>query len=502
MIDAGVTFAPGRRIGNYELLVELASGGTATVGIAIYRGAEGFERLVVVKRVHRFLTKDREFMTMLLDEAKLASSVRSPHVVPVIDVVRADDEVVLVMDYVEAAALAQLVKEAARDGKRLPIAVVSRIACDVLLGLHEAHEAVDLRRQPLGIVHRDVSPQNVLVGVDGIARVIDFGIAKATSRAATTRAGVIKGKCAYMAPEQVDGLPVDRRADVFAAGIVIWEALTGQRLFKGEDDFDDMKRVMRAPIPPPSSIAPECGPDVDVVLSHALARPLEERFQTARAFARALEQAIPPAPARVVGEHVAAICGTELGYRHSRLQALLGDELDKISPRAPARPPPVNGTPPERVSHEPTLRIQEEKAPVAPTMASQEAMGPTETPVEADVVTGLPRRSATPVVIAVTIASLLVGAGAGALVLARQGASAGTATAVVPATATVSATATATGAASATATGAATATASATGAATASATGAATAPSSSASHGRLRPGPAPTRELKSNPYEH
>ena len=399
-MSPNVTFAPGQRVGSYEMLVELASGGTATVGIAVYRGAEGFERLVVLKRVHRHLTKDREFMGMLLDEARLASSIRHPNVVPVIDVVRAEDEVVLVMDYVESVSLSQLTREAERTGKRLPIAVASRILHDVLIGLHEAHEAVDIRRQPLGIVHRDISPQNIVVGVDGVSRVIDFGIAKARSRIATTRAGTIKGKCAYMAPEQVDGQPLDRRCDVFAAGIVLWETLTGKRLFRGDDEFEEMRRVMKAPIPPPSSENAECGPDVDVVLSHALARPLEERFQTARAFARALEQAIPPCDTRVVGEHVEAICGTELEYRHGRLQAILGEELDKLSPR---------------VGHR-TMPTVTAAMPPAPRETPPRL---TETSVESDIVVP-PRRSLTPVLVGVTVLSLLVGAAAATVYLSRS----------------------------------------------------------------------------------
>jgi len=323
----------------------------------------------------------------------------------------------------------QLPRAAARTGKRLPIAVASRILYDVLIGLHEAHEAVDIRRQPLGIVHRDISPQNIVVGVDGVSRVIDFGIAKARSRIATTRAGIIKGKCAYMAPEQVDGQPVDRRCDVFAAGIVLWEALTGKRLFRGDDEFAEMRLVMRAPVPPPSSLNPECGPDVDVVLSHALARPLEERFQTARAFARALEQAIPPAQTRVVGEHVEAICGTELEYRHGRLQAILGEELDKLSPRAPHRTvPPTTALVVETapVSREATVRLAPPEAPrtvVGPlrvgTLRSVDvAPASTETSVESDIVE-LPRRSLTPVLVGVTVLSLLVGAAVATVWLSR-----------------------------------------------------------------------------------
>lgn len=431
MSQAQVTFAPGQRLGNYELLLEIASGGTATVGIAVYRGAAGFERLVVIKRVHRQLTRDPEFTAMLTDEARLASSIRHPNVVPVIDVLRVDDEVVLVMDYVDSVTLSQLGKDASKQQRRLPMPVVSRILVDTLVGLHEAHEATDIRRQPLGIVHRDVSPQNILVGDDGVARVIDFGIAKARSRIARTRAGVIKGKCAYMAPEQVDGQPVDRRCDVFAAGIVLWESLTGARLFRGDDEFDEMRRVMTAPIPPPSALTPGCGTDVDALLSHALARPVEERFQTALAFARALEHAIPPAPARAVAEQVEAICGTELDYRHARLAAILGDEIDRLSPRSPRHTLATRTTALAPPSHPPTVRLAPDgrPSPAIPlsTLKSADPSPPASVAgVEADVthVAGLPKRSIAPLAIGVTLLSVVLGAAGAYAWLSRQPSSA------------------------------------------------------------------------------
>jgi serine/threonine protein kinase len=372
MNPGSATFAPKQRVGSYELLVEIGSGGTATVGIAVYRGAAGFERLVVVKRMHRKLTRDREFSAMLLDEARLASSIRHANVVPVIDVVRTDDEVALVMEYVESVSLAQLIRASIHHGKKLHPAVVARILVDALTGLHEAHEAVDMRRQPLGIVHRDVSPENVIVGIDGVSRVIDFGIAKATSRLARTQAGVVKGKCSYMAPEQVDGQPVDRRCDVFSAGIVLWEALTGARLFRGDDDFDEMRKVMQARVPAPSTLTGG-PPAIDAVVAAALARPLGERFPTARAFAQALEQAVPPAPAGIIAEHVVSLCGPELEARHARLMTVLGDEVHRFStlrarsivphasvaPAAPAPPPvaAVPSTPPRPAPPWPMLAV-------------------------------------------------------------------------------------------------------------------------------------------------
>jgi len=403
MNQANATFAPRQRLGSYELLVELASGGTATVGIAVYRGAAGFERLVVVKRVHRKLARDREFSAMLLDEARLASSVRHPNVVPVIDVVRTEDEVVLVMEYVEAVSLADLIAGVrASPLGRLPIAAVSRILVDTLTGLHEAHEATDLRRQPLGIVHRDMSPENVIVGIDGASRVIDFGIAQARSRLAQTRAGMIKGKGAYMAPEQVDGQPVDRRCDVFSSGAVLWEALTGARLFDGRDDFDAMRLVMSAPVRPPSSLSPECSPEVDSLVATALARPVADRFQTARAFARALEHAVPPAPPRLVGELVAAIAGPELERRNAKLLDILGDEASRLGLRSRLSISSPSLTPAARPPSNP-----------APAPASAPASAPAFAPASA------PARSIIPMVIGVSLLSVLIGAAAALAWLSR-----------------------------------------------------------------------------------
>jgi eukaryotic-like serine/threonine-protein kinase len=469
MSQSSATFAPGQRLGSYELLLELASGGTATVGIAVYRGAAGFERLVVVKRMHRNLTRDPDFTAMLLDEARLASSVRHPNVVPVIDVVRADDEVALVMDYVESVTMSELLRAAEATGKRVPIPIVSRIVTDVLTGLHEAHDAVDIRGQTLGIVHRDVSPQNLIVGADGISRVIDFGVAKARNRLARTQAGIVKGKCAYMAPEQVDGQPVDRRCDLFAAGIVLWEALTGRRLFRAGDEFDEMRLVMSAPIPGPSTLAQECTPEVDALLATALARPVGTRFQTALAFAQALERAIPPAPPRLVAQYVGATCRTELEYRRARLTAILGNEVAKLSSPASWSSPKVESAAADPAARGGTRKMVPALEPPQPR--------------------GSPKRSLAPMLLGVTI--VVVGVGGALVWLSRVsgGISAATATATATPTPTPTATATATPTPTATTT-------------TTPTTTAIPLPTPLRGSTSLRPPspPAPTAELKRNPY--
>jgi serine/threonine-protein kinase len=319
------------RLGNYEPLLELASGGMATVYIARQLGAAGFERIVVVKRVHRHLLGDRDFYRMFLDEAKVASLVRHPNVVPVIDTVEQEGELFLVMDYVESTALSTLLRAASEDGDRLPPSIACRILGDTLAGLHAAHEATDMRGERLEIIHRDVSPQNVIVGVDGTSRLIDFGVAKAVHRLSETKSGSLKGKLAYMSPEQAMGDEIDRRVDVFAAGVALHEALTGRRLFHGENDLDTMRRITEMAVPDPSAIAPGLPRALDAVVQRALVRDPAGRFQTAADFLDALEAAIVLAPPREVGAYLQLKCATRLEDRRAQLKAIVEGHAQPLS---------------------------------------------------------------------------------------------------------------------------------------------------------------------------
>ena len=220
-------------IGRYALYDQIAAGGMATVHFGRLHGPVGFSRLVAVKRLHPEFSRDREFVSMFIDEARHAARVRHPNVVQTLNVVDTEGELFVVMEYVQGESLARLL-QAARTAGPVPIPIACAIMCGVLNGLHAAHEATDTDGEPLGLVHRDVSPQNVLVGVDGIPRVLDFGIALVTSRKRTTGDGKLKGKFGYMAPEHIDGHAC-RQSDVFATGIVLWEVLTGKRLFGGDD---------------------------------------------------------------------------------------------------------------------------------------------------------------------------------------------------------------------------------------------------------------------------
>ncbi|HEX8794841.1 MAG TPA: serine/threonine-protein kinase [Polyangiaceae bacterium] len=323
--------APHMRLGAYEPLLQLATGGMATVYVARQIGAAGFERLVVVKRVHPHLLSNREFYDMFRDEARLAAMLHHSNVVAVTDVVESDGELFLVMEYVDSVALSTLLKTAADKRERLPPAVVVRILLDALSGLHAAHEAVDMRGNRLEIVHRDVSPQNVIVGSDGASRLIDFGVAKARHRLTETKSGSLKGKYGYMSPEQAKAQPIDRRADLFSAGVVLWETLTGSRLFRGENEFDTIRRITEEPVPAPSTIAPTVPRGVDAVALKALSRDRAARFQTAHEFIEALEAACLPAPTRDVGAIIKRLCGDRLDSRRSTLHDMLEGRIAPLS---------------------------------------------------------------------------------------------------------------------------------------------------------------------------
>jgi eukaryotic-like serine/threonine-protein kinase len=321
------------RIGSYEPLIRLASGGMASLYIARHAGAGGFERLVVIKRVHRHLLGNREFCDMFLDEARISSLIRHSNVVPVIDIAEANGELFLVLEYIESVSLAQLLAAAKAAGELLRPPVVSRIMSDALAGLHAAHEALDMRGVSMSVVHRDVSPHNILVDTHGMSSIIDFGIAKAASRLATTGTGQFKGKIRYMAPEQVKQQPLDRRADVFSAGVVLYEALTGRGLFGGADDGDSVLSVLVTEIPAPSSIAPGVSKQLDAVAREALERRRDQRFATAARFREALEEACPPATTEEVASVVARLGGEALARRREELQ----EALVRSSASSPAK---------------------------------------------------------------------------------------------------------------------------------------------------------------------
>ena len=323
-----VTYEGPQRIGRYDLVAEIASGGMATVFLANLSGVGGFRRFVAIKRLHPHLAKEQEFVEMFLDEARLAAGIHHPHVVPILEVGASERGYYLVMEYIEGDTLARLLARAATSGERLPAQIGNRIVVDMLAGLHAAHELKDEQGNPTELVHRDVSPQNILVGVDGNTRITDFGVARAASRLSATRAGQLKGKIAYMAPEQAVGDPtVDRRADVFSAAIVLWEVLAARRLFKAENEAATLARVISEPIPDILDVNPEIDPRVAAVVMKALEREREARYPTCLEFADDLEEAARASGVlstpREVATYVGQVIGQDIAQQREAVRAWL-----------------------------------------------------------------------------------------------------------------------------------------------------------------------------------
>lgn len=274
--------------GRYQLLSKLATGGMAQVFLARQTGPDG-ERLVVLKRILPHLAENEEFVRMFLQEARVAARLHHPGIAQVFDLGKVSDSFFLAMEYVHGEDFRRIVRQASADGRPLPVPLACRMVAGAAAGLHAAHEALDEKGQPLNVVHRDVSPQNLLVTFEGQVKVIDFGIAKAADSANTTRTGVLKGKYSYMSPEQADGRRVDRRSDVFALGIVLYELVTQQRLFRRATDLATIQAVLACKVQPPSNINPAIDPDLDALLLRVLTKDRDKRTPTAGALADELE---------------------------------------------------------------------------------------------------------------------------------------------------------------------------------------------------------------------
>ena len=320
-----------REIGRYSLYGEIASGGMATVYVGRLNAAGGFGRIVAIKRLHAHLARDPEFVSMFLDEARLAARIHHPNVVSTLDVVQSEDELFVVMEYIRGESLSKLARTLDELGERIPIPVVTAIAGGMLQGLHAAHMATDERGAPLGIVHRDVSPQNVLVGEDGVARVLDFGVAKAASRLQQTREGQLKGKLGYMSPEQISEQEVTAQSDIYAAGIVLWEALAGRFLFRGQTDGETLHRIVERAVLAPSEHHVAISPELDAVVLRALEVEPEKRFATARDMAIALEGAVRGASSMEVGEWLQRVAAPTLQSRHKMVHDIESGSADSLS---------------------------------------------------------------------------------------------------------------------------------------------------------------------------
>ena len=330
--------------GRYAIYDEIASGGMATVHFGCSIGAGSFSRVVAIKRLHAHLARENEFVTMFMDEARVAARIRHPNVAPTLDVVTTNRELFLVMEYVHGESLSKLFGAMRARREPMPLPVAAAVLVGVLGGLHAAHEATDERGMSLRIVHRDVSPQNLIVGADGVARVVDFGIAKAVGRLQQTRTGEVKGKFGYMAPEQVNGSPVTRAADIYAAGVVLWEALTGGPLFNADNDVAARRAgVARERLSAEPRGRAGCPPVFDDITMCALQRDPASRFATARDMARALETSVPIANASHVAAWVEGLAGPVLRRREQRLADIESDWARRTgAPEIPRSAPPAD----------------------------------------------------------------------------------------------------------------------------------------------------------------
>ncbi len=267
--------------GKYRPIAQLAQGGMGNVYLAVSHGAAGFSKLVVVKELKPELSDDETYVTMFLDEARLAARLTHPNVVQTNEVSSEPHHYAMIMEFLDGRSLHRATRQPNARGERLPIGAHLRVIAESLLGLHYAHELRDFDGAPLGIVHRDVSPLNVFLTFDGQAKVIDFGIAKTADSSTETKTGVLKGRIAYMAPEQAWGDAIDRRADVYSAGVMIWEAAARRRLWRGLTDVQILSRILHEGAAPLRSVRPDAPEDLEKICARALAARPEDRYATA-----------------------------------------------------------------------------------------------------------------------------------------------------------------------------------------------------------------------------
>jgi eukaryotic-like serine/threonine-protein kinase len=324
------------KIGNYVLCGELARGGMATIYIG---HAVGSERPLAIKKMD-VNGSSPELITMFLDELALAGSVKHRNLVDTVEVVSTDDDLCLVMEYVEGETVSKIVRACREQAITIPVPIVAGIACAALQALHAVHDATDARGKSLEIIHRDVSPQNIMVGVDGVTRLLDFGVAKAAVRLQQTRTGELKGKVAYMAPEQLERHEVTKLTDLYAMAVVLWEMLAGRRLFEADTEGQLVRKVLKGTQDPPSLHRVEIPPALDAVVLRALAPSTSDRYQTARQLAGAIEAATPPARAPEIAEWIQRIAKKTLDTRARRVAGMLSGTAGAAGAASvPAGPP-------------------------------------------------------------------------------------------------------------------------------------------------------------------
>ncbi|RKH30957.1 serine/threonine protein kinase, partial [Corallococcus sicarius] len=307
-IHAGAAIVAGgvETFGRYELMRKLATGGMGAVYLARQKGPVGFQKLLVVKRLLPHLSEDDEFLQMFLDEARIAALLNHPNIAQIYEMGDVDGQYYIAMEYVHGEPLGSLLPRASAHPGGFPLGLKCRIAAEAAAGLDAAHNARSPSGRKLSLIHRDVSPQNVLVGFNGGVKLIDFGVAKAQGKLSQTVVGTIKGKHAYMSPEQARGEPLDARSDVFGLGTVFYELLTGGRLFKRESEMATLKAVVGFKIIPPSEAVPGIPKSLDAIVFKALARKRDDRFSTAGELQLALEEFLQQEKLHGTSAHLAA----------------------------------------------------------------------------------------------------------------------------------------------------------------------------------------------------
>ena len=305
----------GSAANNYQILARLAVGGMAEIFLARGVSATGVERYCVLKRILRSRATDLHFLRMFLDEARLAAQLNHPNVAQVYDIGKLADSYFFTMEYVHGETVRAVLQRARSLRRELPFGAILTVAAGAASGLHHAHDRLGFDGRPLGIVHRDVSPSNLMVSYEGGVKVVDFGVAKAADRMQETRSGAVKGKISYLSPEQCRSAEVDRRTDLFALGIVMWEMVTGERLYRRASDFENMNAIVNEPTPPPSSRRRSVPPELDALVMRLVAKDPAERYQTADDVVDAIEQIAAAIGARISPSSLGRLLREMFGQR-------------------------------------------------------------------------------------------------------------------------------------------------------------------------------------------
>ncbi len=319
----------------YRIIQKIDVGGMAEIYRGVQVSLEGFEKEVAIKRILPSLTDDQKFVSMFLDEARLSMQLNHANIVQIFDIGSADDTYFIVMEFVDGLNLRRLMQRAVDQGVTIPVPLACYMIMEVAKALAYAHEKRDPQDQPLGLVHRDVSPPNVMVSHQGEVKLTDFGLAKATTQVERTDSGVVKGKFAYLSPEAVDGKDVDARADIFSCGTVLWEMLAGRSLFTGLNELDTIDRVHKASVPPVTSVRDDADTKLDKIMARVLARNPKRRYQTARALEQDLAGYLFDNGLRVTASDIAEFVrglheDRPTGVPGAHLGQLLQSEIDGL----------------------------------------------------------------------------------------------------------------------------------------------------------------------------